>query len=37
MAGGRQVHLYVQRLLSHMDRQNAEKIAALVDVGRPVL
>jgi SRSO17 transposase len=36
-AGGRQVHLYLQGLLSHIGRKNAEKIAALVDVERQVL
>ena len=36
-AGGRHVHLYLQGLLSHVDRKNAEKIAALVDVERQVL
>jgi SRSO17 transposase len=36
-AGGRQVHLYLQGLLSHIDRKNAEQIAALVDVERQVL
>src|SRR6266702_7172243 len=35
--GGRHVHLYLQGLLSHVDRKNAEKIAALVDVDRQVL
>jgi len=36
-AGGRHVHLYLQGLLSHVDRKNAEGIAALVDVERQVL
>jgi DDE superfamily endonuclease len=36
-AGGRHVHLDLQGLLSHVDRKNAEKIAALVDVERQVL
>src|SRR6266478_2973261 len=36
-AGGRHVHLYLQGLLSHLPRKNAEKIAALVDVERQVL
>jgi SRSO17 transposase len=36
-AGGRHVHLYLQGLLSHVDRKNAEKIAALVDVERQVV
>jgi hypothetical protein len=36
-AGGRQVPLYLQGLLSHIGRKNAEKIAALVDVERQVL
>ena len=36
-AGGRHVHLYLQGLLSHVDRKNAEEIAALVDVERQVL
>ena len=36
-AGGRHVHLYLQGLLSHVDRKNAEQIAALVDVERQVL
>src|SRR6266536_2511104 len=31
------MHLYLQGLLSHVDRKNAEKIAALVDVERQVL
>jgi hypothetical protein len=30
-AGQRNVHLYLAGLLSHVDRKNAEKIAALVD------
>jgi SRSO17 transposase len=36
-ASGRHVHLYLQGLLSHVDRKNAEEIAALVDVERQVL
>jgi hypothetical protein len=36
-ARGRHVHLYLQGLLSHVDRKNAEKIAALVNVDRQVL
>src|SRR6266851_9323749 len=36
-AGGRHVHLYLQGLLSHVERKHAEKIAALVDVERQVL
>jgi SRSO17 transposase len=36
-AGGRHVHLYLQGLLSHVDRKNAEEIAALVDVERQIL
>src|SRR6267142_6008530 len=36
-AGKRHVHLYLAGLLSHLDRKNAEKIAALVDVERLVL
>src|SRR5215475_16180495 len=31
------MHLYLQGLLSHMDRKNAETIAALVDVERQVI
>jgi SRSO17 transposase len=31
-AGQRNVHLYLAGLLSHLDRKNAEEIAALVDV-----
>ena len=33
----RHVHLYVVGLLSHLDRKNAEKIAAFVDVERLVM
>ena len=33
-AGKRHVHLYVTGLLSHLDRKNAEQIAALADVER---
>ena len=36
-AGQRHVHLYLQGLLSHVPRKNAEQIAALVDVERLVL
>jgi len=36
-AGQHPMHLYLQGLLSHVDRKNAEKIAALVDVERQVL
>src|SRR6266446_632670 len=36
-AGGRHVHLYLQGLLSHVDRKNAEEIAALADVDQQVL
>jgi SRSO17 transposase len=36
-AGTRHVHLYLAGLLSHLDRKNAEKIAALVDVERLVI
>src|SRR5712691_2922430 len=36
-AGKRNVHLYLQRLLSHLPRKNAEEIATLVDVERLVL
>src|SRR6266581_4379527 len=36
-AGGRHVHLSLQGLLSHVERKNAEKLAALVDVERQVL
>jgi SRSO17 transposase len=31
------MHLYLQGLLSHLERKNAEKIAALVDVERQVI
>jgi len=33
----RNVHLYLRGLLSHLDRKNAEEIAALVDVERLVI
>ena len=36
-AGKRHVHLYLAGLLSHLDRKNAEKIAAFVDVERQVI
>jgi SRSO17 transposase len=36
-ASQRNVHLYLAGLLSHLDRKNAEKIAALVDVERLVI
>src|SRR6266446_8969811 len=36
-AGQRNVHLYLQGLLSHLARKNAEDIATLVDVERRVL
>jgi len=36
-AGKRHLHLYLVGLLSHLDRKNAEKIAAFVDVERLVL
>jgi len=36
-AGQRHVHLYLQGLLSHLPRKNAEDIATLVDVERLVL
>jgi SRSO17 transposase len=36
-AGQRNVHLYLAGLLSHLDRKNAEVIAAFVDVKRLVL
>jgi len=37
VARQRNVHLYLAGLLSHLDRKNAETIAALVDVERLVL
>jgi len=36
-AGQRNVDLYLEGLLSHLDRKNAEKIAALIDVQRLVM
>jgi SRSO17 transposase len=36
-AGKRHVHLYLAGLLSHLDRKNAETIAAFVDVERLVI
>src|SRR5262249_24740085 len=36
-AGKRNMHLYLAGLLSHLDRKNAESIAALVDVERLVM
>jgi SRSO17 transposase len=36
-AGKRNMYLYLAGLLSHLDRKNAEEIAALVDVERQVL
>src|SRR2546428_3149122 len=36
-AGKRHVHLYLAGFLSHLNRKNAEKIAALVDVERLVI
>ena len=36
-AGKRHVHVYLESLLSHLDRKNAEEIAALVEVERLVM
>jgi SRSO17 transposase len=36
-ASWRHVHLYLQGLLSHLERKNAEKIASFVDVERQVI
>src|SRR5439155_25183737 len=36
-AGKRNAHLYLESLLSNLDRKNAEKLAALVDVERLVM
>jgi SRSO17 transposase len=36
-AGKRNMHRYLEGLLSHLDRKNAEEIAALVDVERLVM
>lgn len=36
-AGQRNVHLYLQGLLSHLPGKNAEDIATLVDVERQVI
>ena len=36
-AGKRNVHFYLQGLLSHLDRKNAEKIATLIAVERLVM
>ena len=36
-ASGRHVYLYLQGLLSHLERKNAEKIASFVDVERQVM
>ena len=36
-AGQHPIHLYLQGLLSHLQRKNAEEIATLVDVERQVI
>ena len=36
-ASGRHMHRYLQGLLSHLERKNAEKIASFVDVERQVM
>src|SRR5215467_15064854 len=36
-AGQHPMHLYLQGLLSHLERKNAEKIATFIDVERQVI